>query len=56
MRTRSTAAGGIFLFLGPILGVVYGLSSGQPIEWMMAGFGLGVVLAIIIWLVDKRRA
>jgi hypothetical protein len=52
---RTPAAGGIFLFLGPVIGALYGIGRGDPIRWMLYGFGIGVVLAIIIWLVDKRR-
>jgi len=52
---RTPAAGGIFLFLGPLIGVLYGIGRGEPILWMLYGFAIGVVLAIIIWLIDKRR-
>jgi hypothetical protein len=55
MKTRSTAAGGIFLFLGPVIGAVYGLSRGQPIQWMLTGFGAGVALALAFWLFDRTR-
>jgi hypothetical protein len=55
MKTRSTAAGGIFLFVGPIAGAAYGISRGQPIQWMLLGFGVGVALAILVWLVDRWR-
>lgn len=55
-KRRTPAAGGIFLFLGPIIGAAYGLSRGQPILWMLYGFGAGVAAAILIWLMDRRRA
>jgi hypothetical protein len=54
-KLRTPAAGGIFLFLGPVIGALYGIGRGDPIRWMLYGFGLGVLLAIVIWLVDKRR-
>ncbi len=53
---RTPAAGGIFLFLGPVIGTLYGIGRGEPILWMLYGFGAGVVLATIVWLADKRRA
>ena len=56
MKHRATAAGGIFLFLGPVVGAVYGISVGEPILWMLAGFGAGILLAILVWLIDRRRA
>ncbi len=56
MQRRSTPiAGGIFLFLGPVIGAVYGMSRGEPILWMLYGFGAGLVLAGLIWLVERRR-
>ena len=54
-KPRNAAAGGIFLFLGPVIGAVYGINQGEPILWMLYGFGIGVLLAVIIWLVDKQR-
>ncbi len=52
---RTPAAGGIFLFLGPVIGTLYGIGRGEPILWMLYGFGAGVALAILIWLADKRK-
>jgi hypothetical protein len=54
-RPRNAAAGGIFLFLGPIVGAIYGIGVGEPILWMLYGFGAGVAMAIIVWLIDRRR-
>lgn len=56
MDNRKTpAAGGIFLFLGPVIGVLYGIGRGDPIRWMLWGFAAGTALAILIWLVDRKR-
>lgn len=52
---RTPAAGGFFLFLGPVLGAIYGAGRGEPIAWMLVGFGVGVALAVMIWLIDRRR-
>ena len=54
-KRRNAAAGGIFLFLGPVAGAVYGITRGEPILWMLYGFGAGVALAILIWRIDRRR-
>ena len=54
-RPRAPAAGGIFLFLGPVIGAVYGIGRGQPILWMLYGFGAGVLLALLVWLIDRWR-
>ncbi|HEX6218701.1 MAG TPA: hypothetical protein VFZ35_05445 [Sphingomicrobium sp.] len=49
------AAGGIFLFLGPVIGALYGAGRGEPILWMLLGFAAGAALAILVWLIDRRR-
>jgi hypothetical protein len=54
-NSRNSRAGGIFLFLGPIVGALYGIGRGEPILWMLYGFGAGIAAALIIWVVDKRR-
>ena len=55
MNRRSTAAGGIFLFLGLLIGAIYGIDVGQPMLWMLRGFGIGILLAVIVWLIDRTR-
>ena len=55
-QRRTPAAGGIFLFLGPIVGALYGIGRGEPVLWMLYGFGMGVVLALAIWLIDRTRS
>ena len=52
---RYSAAGGIFLFLGPVIGAIIGVGRGQPILWMLGGFAIGVAVALLIWLVQRRR-
>lgn len=53
-QRRTPAAGGIFLFLGPVIGALYGIGRGEPMLWMLRGFGIGAVLALLIWLIDRR--
>ena len=55
MNRRSTAAGGIFLFLGLLIGAVYGINAGQPMLWMLRGFGVGFAMAILVWFIDRRK-
>lgn len=55
-QRRTPAAGGIFLFLGPVIGTLYGIGRGEPILWMLYGFGAGVLLALLVWIIDRWRS
>ena len=55
MNRRSTAAGGVFLFLGLLIGAIYGINAGQPMLWLLRGFGIGIGLALLLWILDRRR-
>ena len=52
---RFSASGGIFLFLGPVVGTLIGVSRNEPILGMLLGFGAGAALALIIWIIDRRN-
>lgn len=52
---RFSASGGIFLFLGPVVGTLIGVSRNEPILGMLLGFGAGAALALIIWIIDRRK-
>jgi hypothetical protein len=52
---RPRMAGGIFIFLGLLIGAIAGLALGEPSLGMVSGFGVGAVLAILIWLLDRQR-
>ena len=54
-KRRSPIAGGIFLFLGPVVGAAFGAYRGEPILWMLYGFGAGILLALLIAFIDRRR-
>jgi hypothetical protein len=51
----SSRAGGCFLTLFISLGFVYGLSIRNPLKGVLIGLGIGIILAIVTWLVDLRR-
>ncbi len=52
---RNAQAGGIFLFLGPVIGLLYGIGRGDPIKWLLIGFAIGLAVAIGVWLNDRRK-
>src|SRR3954452_9732175 len=55
MPTRSTRAGGCFLTIFILAGFVLGLAIANPIKVVLIGTATGAVLAILIWLIDRRR-
>lgn len=50
-----TRAGGCFLTIFILLGFLYGLSIRNPLEGVLIGLGIGIVLAVLTWLIDRRR-
>jgi len=55
MDGSRTRAGGCFLALFLLLGFVYGLSIRNPLKGVLMGLGIGIVLAVATWLIDKAR-
>lgn len=55
MDGSHTRAGGCFLALFLLLGFVYGLSIRNPLKGVLIGLGIGIVLAVATWLIDKGR-
>lgn len=48
-------AGGALLALATVIGAVAGTILGQPSIGVLAGVGAGVVLAVAVWLRDRKR-
>ncbi|MES2097103.1 MAG: hypothetical protein V4459_10125 [Pseudomonadota bacterium] len=53
-KSNASAAGGFLIALGLIGGAVVGAVRGQPSLSLLIGGGLGVALALAVWLVDRR--
>jgi uncharacterized iron-regulated membrane protein len=49
------SAGGIFIAIAIMAGFAFGLSQGQASAGVLAGLAIGVMLAIAVWLWDRRR-
>lgn len=54
-RTPSTQASGFILAMSILAGVVAGSIAGQPSIGFLAGLGGGVSIAILLWLIERRR-
>ena len=55
MKRRTTHAGGFFLVVAIIAGFAWGAMSGVPVDGAVMGTLVGIVLALAVWLIDRRR-
>ncbi len=55
MRTPTTHAGGLFLMLAILGGTIWGVATGQPMLGVLRGTGIGVLAALLVWLIDRSR-
>jgi hypothetical protein len=55
MARRNHNAGGFFLILAILGGFAWGAMSGLPVHGTIIGTMVGIVLAIGVWLLDRRR-
>jgi membrane associated rhomboid family serine protease len=55
MSRPTPMAGGFFLIVPIVAGFLWGLGSGRAMQGAIIGLGVGFVLALIVWLVDRAR-
>lgn len=55
MQTMSRS-GGCFLTIAILGGFLVGLAINQPMNGVLCGTLAGIVLALVVWLVDRRRS
>ena len=55
MARRSPAAGGFFLIVAILAGFAWGVASGQAMKGVLIGTFAGIILALAVWLIDRRR-
>jgi len=55
MATRKPMAGGFLWMLAILIGTVWGVAAGNPMLGVLAGTAAGAGLAIIVWMLDRRR-
>jgi len=51
---RNTRAGGVLLALGIAAGITFGSLAGQPRLGFLAGTAAGALLALLVYLHDRR--
>lgn len=55
MRDSTGKAGGFFLTLGILAGLVAGVAIGNTMGGVLIGTLAGIALALLTWLIDRRR-
>ena len=55
MRQNKSLAGGCFLMAAILAGTIWGVWAGEPMKGVLAGTGIGIAAALLVWLVDARR-
>jgi hypothetical protein len=55
MQGSRTRAGGCFLTIFILLGFIGGLAIRNPMKGVLIGTGIGIALAVLVWLIDRRR-
>ena len=45
--------GGVFLAIGPFIGLAAGAALGQPSIGLLGGIAAGIILAVIIWIATR---
>ncbi|MCX8476017.1 MAG: hypothetical protein MT490_09500 [Sphingomonas sp.] len=53
--SRTPMAGGFLLALSLVAGTVVGAGQGQASIGFVAGLGVGLLLLLAIWLIDRAR-
>ncbi len=51
----TSRAGGCFLTICILAGFPLGLAIGNPMKGILIGAGAGIALAVVTWLIDRRR-
>lgn len=47
-------AGGFFLMAAILIGAVGGVAGGNPMKGILIGTGIGALIAVAIWLLDRK--
>ena len=55
MQPNTKRAGGCLLVAGILLGFGIGLFAGNAMSGVWLGTGVGIIAAVVVWLMDRSR-
>ncbi len=55
MKPHNKRAGGCFLMGAILLGFLAGLAARDPLLGVWTGLAAGIIIAVALWLIDRRR-
>ena len=55
MQVSPSRAGGCFLMICILAGFPLGLAIGNPMKGILIGTGTDIAVAVLTWLIDRRR-
>jgi len=54
-KSSDMKAGGIFIVFGLLIGIAIGIWTSEISLGLISGFALGVLAAIVTWLIDRKQ-
>ena len=55
MEPTNKRAGGCVLMAAILIGFVVGIATGNPLRGVWLGLAAGIIIAIGLWLADRRK-
>jgi hypothetical protein len=54
-NSQPRLAGGIFIAFGLLIGAIGGVAMDQPSAGAVIGMGIGIIIAVVVWIIDRKR-
>ena len=54
-NSQPRLAGGIFIAFGLLIGAIIGVAMDQASAGTVIGMAIGTVIAMVIWIMDRKR-